>query len=104
MKLLTAIFLSLFFGYVTASENSFTNIFCKTAEIRSDLYDQYENDRDNFLETLADILAAGDCEWKDYGADTKLTRLYQFNEEQAMVSAEFDGTLWYAVTFNEYVE
>ena len=88
----------------SADENYFTNIFCESPEIRGDLYRVYDKQRTEFLEALETSLASGECVWKDYGVDTKLTALYKIDETQVMVSAVFDGVTLYAVTFNEYVE
>ena len=87
-----------------ADDKPFTNIFCQSTEIRSELYRIYDEQREQFTNALAATLDGGQCVWKDYGDETELKVLYRFNETQVMVSAEFDETTWYAVTFNEYVE
>lgn len=87
-----------------ADDLPFTNIFCQSAESRSELYRIYDEQRDMFTDALAASLDSGQCIWKDYGEETKLNVLYRFNETQVMVSAVFDDITWYAVTFNEYVE
>ena len=86
-----------------ADDQPFTNIFCKSTEIRENLYQAYDENKAAFLDALNASLGSGDCVWKDYGADKKLTVLHKFNDSQVMVSAEFDGETLYAVTFNEYV-
>lgn len=87
----------------SADENSFRNIFCKSAEIRSDLYRIYEKNKEEFVDALNTSLGSGDCVWKDYGLDKKLTTVYRFNDTQTMTSAEFDGETLYSITFNEYL-
>ena len=106
MKLIKLLFV---FSLLTAAsataqeKTEYTNLFCTTAEIRSDLYTTYEQDLTQFPNELATRLAAGDCFWKDYDADTELTILYPYNDELTMVSAVFDGVTLFTVTFSKYL-